>query len=68
VRRPIDPLLICLGAAYLISFVLVLVFTKGPPWWDNEYWNMIGAAGIGGFATAIGLGVNWWLFARKDSN
>jgi hypothetical protein len=66
-RKPIDPLLICLGAAYLISFGLVLAVTHGPPWWDNEYLNMMGAAAIGGFATAIGLGANWWFFTRKNS-
>ena len=67
-QRPIDPVLICLGAAYLISFMLVLIFTNGPPWWDNEYLNMIGAGAIGGCATAVGLVANWLLFIRKNSN
>jgi hypothetical protein len=59
--------LICLGVAYVVSFLVVFVVTKGPPWWENEYLNMIGAAGVGAFATAAGLGANWLLFARKKS-
>ena len=43
-------------------------FTKGPPWWENEYLNMVGAAGVGAFATAAGLGANWLLYIRKKSD
>ena len=65
-HRFVDPLLICLGVAYIVSFLVVFAFTQGPPWWENEYLNMLGAGAVGAFATAAGVGANWLLYVRKN--
>ena len=67
-QKTFDPVLGCLAVAYIVSFLVVYAFTKGPPWWENEYLNMVGAAGVGAFATAAGLGANWLLYIRKKSD